>query len=139
MVAATRPRPPPVDTAAFCIRALLQIGVIASPLAGGVARRPGAGRRRVYDGIAALAAAGAPRDVVAVEAAMLGDLVVAAPVTAVWKVSFHTGVAAAAAVISTIVYGPALAPVASDQAGERSMRIEPQEHRCTGRQYSGRR
>lgn len=63
----------------------------------------------VITGIAVLAAAGAPRDVVAVEAAMLGGLTITSPITAVWKVSFHTGVAAAAAVILTIVYGPPLA------------------------------
>ncbi|MCO6009367.1 hypothetical protein NE236_30785 [Actinoallomurus purpureus] len=60
----------------------------------------------VTAGIAALAAAGAPRDVVAVEAAMLAGLLVTIPITRVWKISFHTGVAAATTAILTVVYGP---------------------------------
>jgi membrane-associated phospholipid phosphatase len=63
----------------------------------------------VITGIVALAILGAPRDVVAVEAAMLGGLVITSPITALWKVSFHTGVAAAAVVILAIVYGYLLA------------------------------
>lgn len=63
----------------------------------------------VVVGIGALAAAGAPRDVIAVEAAMLAGLLVTAPITLAWKISFHTGVAAATLVIVIIVYGPQLA------------------------------
>ena len=59
----------------------------------------------VTAGIAGLAAAGAPREVVAVEAAMLAGLLVMMPITRVWKISFHTGVAAATAAILTMVYG----------------------------------
>lgn len=63
----------------------------------------------VVAGTVVLAVAGAPRDVVAVEAAMLAGLLVTTPITRVWKISFHTGVATAALVILTIVYGPWLA------------------------------
>ncbi|MGH3379474.1 MAG: hypothetical protein ACRDP6_32545 [Actinoallomurus sp.] len=60
----------------------------------------------VVAGTIVLAVAGAPRDVVAVEAAMLAGLLVSTAITRVWKISFHTGVAAAALVIVTILYGP---------------------------------
>jgi membrane-associated phospholipid phosphatase len=63
----------------------------------------------VTAGIVALAAAGAPRDVVAVEAVMLGGLGIIIPVTLFWKVSMHTGVAASVAAVLTMVFGsPAL-------------------------------
>jgi hypothetical protein len=60
----------------------------------------------VIVGIAGLVAAGAPRDVIAVEAAMLAGLLVMIPITRVWKISFHSGVSAGAVAILTIVYGP---------------------------------
>ncbi|SEG94079.1 hypothetical protein SAMN04489712_1435 [Thermomonospora echinospora] len=62
----------------------------------------------VVTGIFVLHVLNAPADVLAVEAAMLGGLVVTAPITALWKVSFHTGVASAAVTILAIVYGPVL-------------------------------
>lgn len=62
----------------------------------------------VITGIFVLHVLDAPADVLAVEAAMLGGLVVTAPITALWKISFHTGVAMAAVTILTVVYGPAL-------------------------------
>ncbi|MGD0554068.1 MAG: hypothetical protein ABSA93_03715 [Streptosporangiaceae bacterium] len=59
----------------------------------------------VAAGIVVLAVTGAPPDLVAVEAVMLGGLVITVPVTLVWKVSLHTGVAASIAAVLTIVFG----------------------------------
>lgn len=50
----------------------------------------------------------APADIIAAEAAMLAGLVVNTPITHVWKISFHTGVAAAVGLILTIALGPIL-------------------------------
>lgn len=58
-------------------------------------------------GIVVLAVTGAPPDLVAVEAVMLGGLVITVPVTLVWKVSLHTGVAASIAAVLTMVFGAA--------------------------------
>ena len=60
-------------------------------------------------GGAVLAAAGAPRDVVAVAAVMAAGLIITVPVTLVWKVSLHAGVAASVAAVLTIVFGAAAA------------------------------
>ncbi|MCP2337286.1 hypothetical protein [Actinomadura rupiterrae] len=60
-------------------------------------------------GIVTLQMGGAPSALVAVEVSMLGGLLVMGPITAIWKISFHTGVAAAAACILMAVHGLALA------------------------------
>lgn len=62
----------------------------------------------VIVGLVLLAALHTPRDVLATEAAMLAGLVVSTPITQVWKISFHTGVAAAVGLILTIALGPVL-------------------------------
>ncbi len=59
-------------------------------------------------GLVLLTALDAPREVIATEAAMLAGLVVSTPITRVWKISFHTGVAAAVGLILTIALGPIL-------------------------------
>jgi hypothetical protein len=62
----------------------------------------------VIVGLVFLAVLRAPQDVIATEAAMLAGLVVSTPITYVWKISFHVGVAAAVGFILTIALGPAL-------------------------------
>jgi hypothetical protein len=62
----------------------------------------------VVVGVLVLAMLHAPREVLATEAAMLAGLVVSTPITRVWKISFHTGVAAAVGLILTLVLGPLL-------------------------------
>ncbi|MGH3777063.1 MAG: hypothetical protein ACRDRR_15265 [Pseudonocardiaceae bacterium] len=59
-------------------------------------------------GLVLLVVLNAPREVIATEAAMLAGLVVSTPITRVWKISFHTGVAAAVGLILTIALGPIL-------------------------------
>ncbi len=59
-------------------------------------------------GLVLLAVLHAPREVIATEAAMLACLVVSTPITRVWKISFHTGVAAAVGLILTLALGPIL-------------------------------
>lgn len=51
-------------------------------------------------------AAGAPRDVIAVETAMPAGLLVMIPITRFWKIRFHSGVAAGSVAVLTIVQGP---------------------------------
>ena len=62
----------------------------------------------VITGIAVLYLAQAPAPLLAAEVAMLCALLIFTPITAFWKISFHTGVAAAAATLLTLTYGPAL-------------------------------
>ncbi|MGH4007235.1 MAG: hypothetical protein ACRDTH_03555 [Pseudonocardiaceae bacterium] len=59
-------------------------------------------------GLVLLVALGAPREVIATEAAMLAGLVVSTPITRMWKISFHTGVAAAVGLILALSLGPIL-------------------------------
>jgi hypothetical protein len=59
-------------------------------------------------GLVLLVVLHAPREIIATEAAMLAGLVVSTPITQVWKISFHTGVAAAVGLILTIALGPIL-------------------------------
>ena len=75
-------------------------------------------------GTAGLALAGAPRELLALIAAMLAALLVAVPVTVLarWGISFHALVAAGSAAALTVVFGPALAltwPVAAAVAWAR--------------------
>jgi membrane-associated phospholipid phosphatase len=68
----------------------------------------------VLIGLALLTAWSAPRDLVALVGAMTVGLVVSLLVTLGWKMSIHTAVAAGAAVILVLVFGPpllALSPV----------------------------
>ncbi|GGN19916.1 membrane-associated phospholipid phosphatase [Actinoplanes campanulatus] len=62
-------------------------------------------------GTLALAAVGAPHDLLALIACMAAALVVVTPITllARWKISIHALVAAGTAVTFTVVFGPALA------------------------------
>ncbi len=66
----------------------------------------------VLVGLALLAAWGAPRDLVALVAAMAVGLATSLLVTLVWKVSVHTAVVAGAVVILVLVFGPALVALA---------------------------
>jgi hypothetical protein len=68
----------------------------------------------VLVGLALLAAWGAPRDLVALVAAMAVGLATSLLVTLVWKISVHTAVVAGAVAILVLVFGPtmlALAPL----------------------------
>jgi membrane-associated phospholipid phosphatase len=72
------------------------------------------GLASVLAGLGLLAAGGAPRDLLALVAAMVGGLVASLLVTLRWKISLHTGVAAGSVAILVLVLGPAplvLAPV----------------------------
>lgn len=59
-------------------------------------------------GVVLLAVLHAPREILATEVAMLAGLVVSTPITQVWKISFHTGVAAAVGLILALALGPIL-------------------------------
>lgn len=63
----------------------------------------------VLVGTALLMAAGAPRELLALLAAMVAGLLVTLAVTVVWKISVHAAVAAGTVVVLTLVFGPALA------------------------------
>jgi membrane-associated phospholipid phosphatase len=62
----------------------------------------------VLIGTALLAATGAPRELLALLAAMVAGLLVTLAVTVVWKISVHAAVAAGTVVVLTLVFGPAL-------------------------------
>lgn len=62
---------------------------------------------------ALLAAAGAPRDLVALVGAMAVGLSASLLVTLVWKISVHTAVSAGAVVILALIFGPTLLILAS--------------------------
>ncbi|WP_229803769.1 hypothetical protein [Planobispora rosea] len=66
-----------------------------------------AGLVAVAAGLTALIALGAPRAVIASAAVMLGWIIVLGAITLVWKISFHTGVAAGAAVLLSHLLSPA--------------------------------
>jgi hypothetical protein len=66
------------------------------------------GLASVLVGLALLAAWSAPRELLALVAAMLAGLVVSLLVTLGWKVSLHTSVAAGSIVILVLVFGPTL-------------------------------
>ena len=57
-------------------------------------------------GLVILLAGGAPRDVVALNAAMLVTLLVCAVITQWWKISLHCAVAGGAAATMVLIYGP---------------------------------
>ena len=63
-------------------------------------------------GLALLASWGAPRELVALVAAMAVGLASSLLVTLVWKLSIHTAVVAGAVVILVLVFGPALLALA---------------------------
>ncbi|UGQ10973.1 phosphatase PAP2 family protein [Yinghuangia sp. ASG 101] len=63
----------------------------------------------VVVGLTALALLDAPREVIALVLAMLAGLAATLAITAFWKVSIHTAVAAGTVVILTLTYGPTLA------------------------------
>jgi membrane-associated phospholipid phosphatase len=66
----------------------------------------------VLAGLALLAAWGAPRDLVALVAAMAVGLATSLLVTLAWKISVHTAVVAGAVVILVLVFGPTLLALA---------------------------
>lgn len=57
-------------------------------------------------GVVVLVVAGAPREITALQVAVLTTVAVATAITLVWKVSFHTAVVAAAAGVLTLLGGP---------------------------------
>lgn len=65
------------------------------------------GAASIAVGLALLALAGAPRDVVVLLLAGAVGLVVFATITQWWKISIHTGVAAGTVAVLAAVYGPA--------------------------------
>jgi membrane-associated phospholipid phosphatase len=60
----------------------------------------------VATGVVVLVVAGAPREITALQVAVLVTVAVATAVTLVWKISFHTAVVAAAASVLTLLGGP---------------------------------
>ena len=60
----------------------------------------------VATGVVVLLVAGAPREISALQVAVLVTVAVATGITLVWKVSFHTAVVAAAASVLTLLGGP---------------------------------
>ena len=56
-------------------------------------------------GLVILLAGGAPRDVIALNAAMLGTLLVCAFITRWWKISLHCAVAGGATATMVLIYG----------------------------------
>jgi membrane-associated phospholipid phosphatase len=60
----------------------------------------------VATGVAVLVVAGAPREITALQVAVLVTVAVATAITLVWKISFHTAVVAAAAAVLTLLGGP---------------------------------
>jgi membrane-associated phospholipid phosphatase len=57
-------------------------------------------------GLAVLLLGGAPRDVVALDLAMLATLLVCTGITQWWKISLHSAVAGGAAATMVLIYGP---------------------------------
>lgn len=62
----------------------------------------------VLAGVVLMVVLGAPRELLALMAAMAAGLVVTLAITLVWKVSMHAAVAAGTAVILVLVFGPVL-------------------------------
>ena len=60
----------------------------------------------VATGVVVLVVAGAPREITALQVAVLVTVAVATGITLVWKISFHTAVVAAAASVLTLLGGP---------------------------------
>jgi membrane-associated phospholipid phosphatase len=60
----------------------------------------------VATGVVVLLVAGAPREITALQIAVLVTVAVATGITLVWKVSFHAAVVAAAASVLTLLGGP---------------------------------
>jgi membrane-associated phospholipid phosphatase len=82
----------------------------------------------VLIGLFLLAVLGAPRDLVALVAAMAVGLASSLLVTLAWKISVHTAVAAGAAVILVLVSGPALAVAGLGAALAGWSRVELGDH-----------
>jgi membrane-associated phospholipid phosphatase len=84
-------------------------GLLSDPYMARREQRPATlllGLGSVIGGFALLVLSGAPRDVIALSAAMTAGLALATAVSVFWKISFHTAVTAAAVVILTHVFGP---------------------------------
>ncbi|WP_305785676.1 phosphoesterase PA-phosphatase [Symbioplanes lichenis] len=81
-------------------------------------------------GVAALALTGAPRELLALVAAMIASLLVAAPITVLtgWGVSIHALVAAGTVAALTVVFGPAVAAAAVVVAAVCWARVRLGEH-----------
>lgn len=60
----------------------------------------------VLVGLSLLVVLGAPRDLLAVVAAMAAGLIVSLLITLVWKISVHTGTVAGTVIILALVFGP---------------------------------
>ncbi|HSK61019.1 MAG TPA: hypothetical protein VK935_18410 [Actinomycetospora sp.] len=60
----------------------------------------------VATGVVVLLVAGAPREITALQVAVLVTVAVATAITLLWKISFHTAVVAAAASVLTLLGGP---------------------------------
>ncbi len=82
----------------------------------------------VLVGLALLSAWGAPRDLVALVAAMAVGLATSLLVTLVWKISVHTAVVVGAVVILVLVFGPALVALAPLVALVGWARVEVGDH-----------
>ena len=82
----------------------------------------------VLAGLALLAALGAPRDLLALVAAMAVGLATSLLVTLFWKISVHAAVTAGAVVILVLVLGPALLTLAPVVALVGWARVEVGDH-----------
>ncbi|WP_166350914.1 phosphoesterase PA-phosphatase [Phytoactinopolyspora limicola] len=87
-------------------------------------------------GLLTLMILGAPRQLIALLAAMLAGLAVTTTITLKWKISIHTAVAAGTATILTIVFGPALAASAIIVVATGWSRIRLRDH-TTGHVITG--
>ncbi|MCD9903211.1 hypothetical protein LUR56_31160 [Streptomyces sp. MT29] len=82
----------------------------------------------VATGIGGMLWLNAPDQMLALVAAMLATLAVLLPITALWKISVHTAVAAGALAILAATYGPALWAAAPLIAAIAWSRIELRDH-----------
>jgi membrane-associated phospholipid phosphatase len=82
----------------------------------------------VLAGLTLLAVTGAPRELIALVVASFAGGVVATAVNRFWKSSIHTGVAAGAAVVLVLVFGPALLVTAVVVAAVGWSRVRLRDH-----------
>jgi membrane-associated phospholipid phosphatase len=75
-------------------------------------------------GFGALAALGAPRELLALVLAMAAGLVVSLLITLVWKLSGHTGAAAGTVAVLALIFGPQVLPLALLAAAVGWARVE---------------
>jgi len=85
----------------------------------------------VLAGVVLMVVLGAPRELLALMAAMAAGLVVTLAITLVWKVSMHAAVAAGTAVILVLVFGPVLNALWGVVALIGWSRVALRDHTCS--------